>query len=234
MRKLHATCVLALLTSAFANAAVGFGPEWKVTDRGPHHRQMTRIVAVTNATGVCEFKTNNVVLLATGMHRQVNGEWIESNPTVVPTQNGAALVGAGHGALLAGNLNTRAAVQIQTAQGNWIKANVLGLAYYDPSSSNSVLLAQVKDCVGVIQNNRQVLYTNAFTDIQADVRYTYTRARFEQDVILRQQPPAPEVYGLSSDTAQLVLITEFLDTPAPTPVVAGTPYCPNDQIARLG
>jgi RHS repeat-associated protein len=189
------------------------------------------VVATTNAIGDCVFKTNAITELATGMHRQVNGEWVESQPTIVPTSTGAAFVGASHEGFLAANLNTRAAVQLETPQGNWIKGNVLGLAYYDPATSNSVLIAQVKDSYGVIQNKCQVLYTNALTDIRADVRYTYTRAGFEQDVILREQPPAPEVYGLSGETSQLIVITEFLDTPAPKKVVLPRP---EDALASAG
>ena len=64
--------------------------------------------------------------------------------------------------------------------------------------------------------HNQVIYPNAFTDFKADVRYTYTKAGFEQDIILREQPPTPESFGLNPATARLEILTEFFSPPQPT------------------
>jgi len=56
---------------------------------------------------------------------------------------------------------------------------------------------------------------DAFTDFKADVRYTYSRAGVEQDIILREQPPSPASFGLSPQTTRLQVWTEFYDPPAP-------------------
>ena len=48
-----------------------------------------------------------------------------------------------------------------------------------------------------------------------DLRYSYTKAGFEQDIILRQQPPTPESLGLNPDTARLQIMTEFFTAPQP-------------------
>jgi len=60
-----------------------------------------------------------------------------------------------------------------------------------------------------------VLYPDAFTGLKADLLYIYTKAGFEQDVILREQPPTPESFGLSAN-ARLQVLTEFFDPPQPT------------------
>jgi hypothetical protein len=52
--------------------------------------------------------------------------------------------------------------------------------------------------------------------LKADLLYTYTKAGFEQDVILREQPPVPEVFNLDPQNTRLQLMTEFFNPPQPT------------------
>jgi len=49
--------------------------------------------------------------------------------------------------------------------------------------------------------------------VVADIRYTYTKAGFEQDVVLRQEPPVPEQFGLNPETTRLQVLTEFVASP---------------------
>src|SRR5438128_414474 len=51
--------------------------------------------------------------------------------------------------------------------------------------------------------------------VQEDVRYKYTMAGFEQDLVFLEAPPAPEQYGLDSATTRMELYTEFTDSPVP-------------------
>ena len=64
-------------------------------------------------------------------------------------------------------------------------------------------------------NGPEVIYPDAFTDFEADIRLTYSKAAFEQEIILRQRPPAPEEYGLMSHTARLQVWTESVQPPVP-------------------
>jgi hypothetical protein len=47
------------------------------------------------------------------------------------------------------------------------------------------------------------------------VRYTYTKGGFEQDIVIQQQLPAPESFGLNSQTTWLQVWTEFTNAPTP-------------------
>ena len=58
---------------------------------------------------------------------------------------------------------------------------------------------------------------------KVDLRYTYTKAGFSQDVILRTQPPTPESLGLNRDTARLQIMTEFFSAPQPTIATTALP-----------
>ena len=78
------------------------------------------------------------------------------------------------------------------------------------------MIAELTNSIGLVSGNNQVIYPNAFTGFRADLRYTYTKAGFEQDVILRQRPPTPESLGLNPDTARLQIMTEFFSPPQPS------------------
>ena len=56
---------------------------------------------------------------------------------------------------------------------------------------------------------------SAFSNLTADVQYTYSKAGLSQDIVLRQSPPAPDSYGLSDQTTILQVYTEFFNPPQP-------------------
>jgi hypothetical protein len=60
-----------------------------------------------------------------------------------------------------------------------------------------------------------VLYEDCFDDLAASLRYTYTRAGFEQFVILHEHPGFPEDHGMDPATTTLEMFTEFFDPPQP-------------------
>jgi hypothetical protein len=102
---------------------------------------------------------------------------------------------------------------------------VWGLAYFDSSTGESVLLAEVKESEGQLVGDNVVVYPDAFTDLSADIRYTYTRSGFEQDVVFRNNPPAPTEFGLNPETTRLQVLTEFVE--------AGTPTKTRQQLGQL-
>jgi|SRR5690242_7752499 len=102
---------------------------------------------------------------------------------------------------------------MQTPDGKRLRSNVLGLMYHDTATDEAVLIAQLQDSEGELITANQVLYTNAFDGVKADVRYTYRKGGLEQDVILRERPPAPQSYGMNPDTTELEVMTEFVDAP---------------------
>jgi hypothetical protein len=58
-----------------------------------------------------------------------------------------------------------------------------------------------------------ILFADAFDNVRAALKYTYSRERFEQDVILYENPPVPE--GLGPETSVIEMYTEFFDPPEP-------------------
>jgi len=108
-------------------------------------------------------------------------------------------------------------ITLVTPTGLQLQSLPLGLFYSD--GSNTVMFAELTNSVGQLISPNQVIYTNAFTGVEADLLYTYRIGGFEQDVIFRQQPLAPEQFGLNSADANLQLLTEFFNAPTPVETV---------------
>ena len=138
--------------------------------------------------------------IATGLNFKDpdTGEWEESSETIELIPGGAAARHGQHKVTFAADLATFGAIDVEMPDGQHLQSHLLGLSYFDRSSGQSVFIAQVTNSIGQLVSSNQVWYDNAFTGVKAGVRYTYTRGGFEQDVILEEQPPAPEVYGLDS------------------------------------
>ena len=104
-------------------------------------------------------------------------------------------------------------IELVTPDGRHLKSRPVGLSYDD--GTNSVLLGQLTNSIGVLVGNNEVIYPNAFSGINADIRYTYRKSGFEQDIILHEQPPVPQSLGLNPDSSRLQVLTEFFDPPQP-------------------
>ena len=151
--------------------------------------------------------------LATGLHYLKNGQWLDSKEEIDILPNGTAAATNGqHQVYFPGDIY-QGEIQLVTPDGKQLQTQPVGLSYDD--GSNSVLIAAATNSIGQLVGPNQVLYPNAFAGLKADLLYIYTKAGFEQDVILREQPPTPESLGLSAN-ARLQVLTEFFDPPQPT------------------
>ena len=166
---------------------------FSISERGSHHKVWERTELVPAPDGQMMELKRSYTELATGMHfKNDKGEWEESEAKIdlLPNNAGAAASKGQHKAIFPPELKS-GIIELQTPDGQWLRSRVWGVAYFDASSGESVLLAEVKESEGQLTGDNVVNYPDAFTDFLADVRYTYTRAGFEQDVVLREQPPTP-------------------------------------------
>jgi hypothetical protein len=188
----------------------------RLVERGLNHRLWEKVTRQVLRDGRVLTNRHLVKELGTGMHYlDRNGQLAESRD-LVELADGRAI--AQHGQLkasFAANINTVGAIQMVLPSGQLMRSHVLGLAYADPSTDQSIVIASVKDSVGEIANDNQVIYRDAFTGVKADIRYTYSKSRFEQDIILRESPPSPEALGLNPNTTWLQVFTEFVAAPVP-------------------
>lgn len=211
--------VLSLTWSVASAAGQGVkreGGEPRITERGPHHRVIERMVSELQPDGTFKERKSSYTELATGLHYQnEQGEWLESKEEI-EIFNGAAVARQGqHQVIFAANLNSSGAIDLLAADGQRFRSHVLGLVYTDYASGKSVMIAEIKDSIGELTAPNQVTYPDAFEgDAVADVRFSYSRAGFEQDIILRTAPPSPAEWGLDPETTRLEVFTEFIEAPA--------------------
>lgn len=191
--------------------------QYSVSERGPHHRVWERIEYERAPNGGVRAVPHRYEEVATGMHfKNEKGEWEESKEEIeILPDNAGAVAGKGqHKVIFPVDLKS-GVIELQTPEGQWLRSQVWGLAYFDAATGESVLLAEVKASDGQVVGDNVVVYPDAFTDLQADVRLTYTRAGFEQDVVLHVAPPVPEKFKLNSKTTRLQVLTEFIEAPRP-------------------
>lgn len=194
-----------------------------IAERGPNYRVWKSVVTSQNAKGKTIYRTNSFTELATGLNQRQNGQWMDANDTInlASDGSGAFATNSQHQVAFSANLNVAGAISVAMPQRGQLQSSVLGLRYEDPATGQNVSIANVTDSTGMLLSTlNQVIYTNALTDsnssFYADVLYSHHRNAFEQDVILREQPPAPEQFGLNSSNTLLQVWTEFFNAPEPT------------------
>jgi hypothetical protein len=233
-RLLSRVAPLAALSAALRLVSVGVAApdDPIVVERGPHHRVIERTITEKLPDGTVAERKSSYTELATGLHYlSERGEWLDSKEEIEIFQGAAVARRGQHQVIFAAQLNSPGAIDLATPDGKRFRSHVLGLAYTD-GSGHSVLIAEVKDSVGAVLPPNLVFYQDAFAgDCMADVRYTYTKSAFEQDVIILTAPPPPQAYGLDPATARLEVWTEFIESPegTMTAVVLKREY---DPVAR--
>ncbi|MEK7707109.1 MAG: hypothetical protein AAB380_03850, partial [Verrucomicrobiota bacterium] len=216
MKNILLTCIGLACGLSAALGEVKSQTTIRITERGPHHRVWERVTTVTDADGKAVSQTNSYTELETGMHFLEKGEWREAKAEIEILADQALARNGAHQVIFAPNLASAGVVDLKTPDDKRLLSHIVGLSYFDGATGQAVLIAEPKDCIGGVLPPNQVYYQDAFDNVKADVRYTYTKAGLEQDIILRAQPPAPEQFGFNPKTTRLQVLTEFLEAPTPT------------------
>jgi len=186
---------------------------YHIVDQGANYRVWQRETYELTPDGQIRTHIHKFNELSSGLNYWNNGQWVASQEIIGTYSSGAVANQGQYQVIFANNLNSAGSIDMQTPDGKQLESSILGLAYYDSSTGSNVLIAQIQDSQGELISSNQALYPNAFEGVKADIRYTYKKGSFEQDVILREQPPAPESLGLNSDTTEIEVLTEFIDPP---------------------
>ena len=182
-------------------------------------RDSQKVRFVRDIVGANGIKTTTVyeyTQLESGLNRQdQRGNWVETEESIVPVPGGGKFEGANHTIHFASFPDVQGAVKVTQRGSRDLVSHVLGVSYYNKESGESVLIGKIRRVNGVIISKREVVYTNAFEGLDADLRYIATRSSFEQDVVFRSPPPPPEDFGLDPRHTQIEVLTEFLEFSEP-------------------
>ncbi len=195
--------------SPWANQNAGY----QITERGGDYQIWQKTSYETLASGKQVAHTHQYTELATGLNYQQYGQWVATKEEIDIQPDGSAAATHGpHQAYFPGDIYN-GEIELVTPDGKRMESRPMGLSYDD--GSQTVLIAMLTNSAGELAGSNQVIYPDAFAGLKADLRYTYRKSGFEQDIVLREQPPAPEAYGLNPKTARLQVLTEFFNTPEP-------------------
>lgn len=193
---------------------------WQVVEQGANHNLWQMTSYELGPDGKVTPHRHQYTELASGLnYKDSNQNWQPSQESIESFSGGAVARNGQCQVIFANNLNTYGAIDQQTPDGKRLRSNILGLMYRDTSTGKEVLIAKLQNSTGTLISANKVLYANAFNGVNADVCYTYRKGSFDQDIILRAQPPAPETLGLNPATTELEVMTEFINPPAATVTV---------------
>jgi hypothetical protein len=209
--------------------------QYTCVQRGPYSKVWQQNLVSTNAIGDVTTNVQSYEELSTGICYLSNGAYVDSVEEVDPVPGGAQAVQGRHQVQWALNANTPGgAVTVTTPDAKQISSTVFGLAYYDVATGSNAVIGQLKNCNGTIEAPNQVVYADAFSNVTAEICYTYTKAGLSQDIVLLQAPPAPDSYGLSDETTILQVYTAFFNVPQPEMTVVTNDNVVDDQVLDFG
>jgi sugar lactone lactonase YvrE len=196
---------------------------YTVVSRDAHSRVWERTVYERGPSDQVIPNIHRYVETATGLNYKdsISDQWVESKEEIAVLPRGGATAAQGqHQAKFPGDI-AQGVIELVTPDGKQLQSRPVGLSYDDGVST--VLIAELKDSAGYVVGANQVIYPDAFTGFKADVRCIYTKAGFEADIILREQPPTPESFGLNPASARLQVLTEFFNPPQPVMTTTALP-----------
>jgi hypothetical protein len=205
---------IALVTNAQPVPPPPQNTNWAIKERGAHHNVWERTEYEQTRFGTFVAHVHEYTELGSGINYwdSVANDWKESKEVIQPYSGGAVAAEGQHKVYFPFDIAS-GVIEMVTPEGKHLKSRPIGLSYSD--ETNTALIATLKSSVGQLLGSNQVIYSDAFNGIKADLIYTYKKGSFEQDIILRQQPKAPESYQLNIAHTTLQVLTEFFDGPQP-------------------
>jgi len=205
--------IVTVVCQAQQTASVPPPTPYSIVQRGSDSRVWEQTNYELSPSGQVIPYVQHYTELASGLCYQQNGQWVDSQEqiNILPDGSGAATNGQ-HQAYFPVNIYN-GVITLVTPDGLQLNSQPLGLSYDD--GTNTVLIAELTNSVGQLISSNQVIYTNAFIGIDADLMYSYRFGGFEQDVIFREQPPTPEEFGMDATNSRLQMLTEFFNPPTP-------------------
>jgi hypothetical protein len=231
-REDHSVYLLGLSLVALPFCASGQVPQttnaWAAPDSAPYaateidanHCVWSKAVPVgTNASGEVIYQIASYTELQTGGWYLNSGQWLPSQEVIEVTPQGGAARHGSYQASFAGNINnsTAGAVSLATPDQKTLAMSPMGISYYDASTGSNVWIALIQDSQGyILPSSNQVVWPSCYSGLDASIRWTYTKAAAEEDIILKQRPPDPATtFGMNPANVKIQAWCEFIGPPTP-------------------
>src|ERR1035437_3790744 len=97
--------------------------DYRVVDRGPNHRVWQNETYEKTPDGKIITRVHKFTELASGLHYQQNGQWVEAKEKIEVFAGGAIARQGQHQVIFANNLNSYGAIDMQTPDGKRLRSN---------------------------------------------------------------------------------------------------------------
>lgn len=192
------------------------GSDWSVVDAGPYYQVLQRTVSVTNnATGEISPQAQSFTELEDGMNYLSNGVWVAAQDLIEVTPTGAQAIHGQMTATFSSDITSVGAVSLTTAAGEVFQSHPVGLFYTDYGSGKVVQIGSVQASVGTLYPPNVIVFSNILSGVRADLMLVWAKNGYEQNLVLKQSPPKPEAFGLSSSTTTLQFWSAMDSCPVP-------------------
>lgn len=204
------------------------GTPYTVISRSSNTRVWTGTNFTRDASGAWIPNIQQCTELAVGIcHTNSSGDYVDSSPDIAILPDGsAAATNRASSLYFPGDIGS-GVIRLITIDGQTLQAGPAFLALDD--GTNTVVIGTVAtNSVGQLISSNQILYPDIFhgSGFRVDLLATVRVGGFENDVIFREQLPAPASLGLGAN-ARLQLLTEWPNTPEPVLNTNTTPQQPN-------
>ncbi|HXP59304.1 MAG TPA: hypothetical protein VN829_02380, partial [Dongiaceae bacterium] len=205
--------------------AAAQGPAWSVMDRGAFYRVWQATVSSTDGlTGQVSEQVASYTELGDGLNHWKDGQWVDSQDLIEIAPTGAAAVHGQMTASFSGDITGIGAITLTSPSGLVFQSHPIGLYYADPVSGKVAQIGSAQPTAGVLYPPNIIVFTNVLSGLNADLMLIWTKGGFEQNLVIKEAPPAPESFGLSNAACRLQFWTA-MDCPAPEeqrPVLLGS------------
>jgi len=207
-------CSEAQMPTTQSQVTVPAATPYTIVSQDANSRVWQREEYEAGPNGEIVTNTHSYTELATGLNHLVNGQFVASSEQIEILPDGSAEATQGQNQvffpadILTGNIRSVGPDGVQ------LVSQPSALVEYD--GTNTAFIAVLTNSIGQVVGNNQLLYTNAFEGIRCDILYSYTKAGFSQDIVLRQRVPDPASLGLNPASTRLQILTEFINTDQPT------------------
>ena len=134
------------------------GQTVELLEAGPDHSTWQSITRSLDEFGQQVAVTNTWTELSSGLNFWTD-RWERTVEGFEIAPEGHAVARKGpHRLVLEPNLRTQGAIDLLTPDGRRFRSHLLGLAYCDPASGQSVLIAEPKDSIGVLVASNRVVW----------------------------------------------------------------------------
>ena len=169
-----------------------------VSERGPFSRTWKRVSERTTPDGRVIPTTNSFVELGSGICFWKDGQWRDTKAEFQLLPGGAVAQEGPFQLIITPDIASEGSIEFVTPDAKRFVSSPRWLAYYEPATGRSTIIAAVKSCIGELVAPNVVVFADAFDDLKAALRYTYNPGGIEQEVIfLESGSLRPEDWGFN-------------------------------------